>query len=49
MNKKRIIVPPIKIQGIKTKLVPWIKELLPKHCVKNYEHYQNCICTNIKD
>jgi DNA adenine methylase len=29
MNRKRIIVPPIKIQGIKTKLVPWIKELLP--------------------
>jgi len=29
MNKK-IIVPPIKSQGIKTKLVPWINELVPK-------------------
>jgi DNA adenine methylase len=29
MNKK-IIVPPIKSQGIKTKLVPWIMELAPK-------------------
>lgn len=28
MNK--IIIPPIKSQGIKTKLVPWIKELTPK-------------------
>ena len=26
----RVIVPPIKSQGIKTKLVPWIKELTPK-------------------
>ena len=26
----RIIVPPIKSQGIKTKLVPWIMELAPK-------------------
>lgn len=25
----KIIVPPIKSQGIKTKLVPWIKEILP--------------------
>lgn len=29
MNKK-IIVPPIKSQGIKTKLVPWIMELVPE-------------------
>lgn len=29
MNK-RVIVPPIKSQGIKTKLVPWIKALVPK-------------------
>jgi DNA adenine methylase len=29
MNKK-IVVPPIKSQGIKTKLVPWIMELAPK-------------------
>ena len=29
MNKK-VIVPPIKSQGIKTKLVPWIMELAPK-------------------
>lgn len=27
--KTRIIVPPIKSQGIKTKLVPWIKEIVP--------------------
>ena len=26
----RIVVPPIKSQGIKTKLVPWIKEVAPK-------------------
>ena len=26
----RLIVPPIKSQGIKTKLVPWIKELIPQ-------------------
>ncbi len=26
----RVIVPPIKSQGIKTKLVPWIKEITPK-------------------
>lgn len=26
----KVIVPPIKSQGIKTKLVPWIKELAPK-------------------
>ena len=26
---KRIIVPPIKSQGIKTKLVPWIKAIIP--------------------
>jgi DNA adenine methylase len=29
MNKK-VIVPPIKSQGIKTKLVPWIMEIAPK-------------------
>jgi DNA adenine methylase len=29
MNKK-IIIPPIKSQGIKTKLVPWIMDLAPK-------------------
>lgn len=28
--KNKVIVPPIKSQGIKTKLVPWIKELMPK-------------------
>lgn len=27
---EKIIVPPIKSQGIKTKLVPWIKEITPK-------------------
>lgn len=27
---KKVIVPPIKSQGIKTKLVPWIMELAPK-------------------
>lgn len=26
----RVIVPPIKSQGIKTKLVPWIMEIAPK-------------------
>ena len=26
----RIMVPPIKSQGIKTKLVPWIKALIPE-------------------
>ncbi|MDR2841235.1 MAG: Dam family site-specific DNA-(adenine-N6)-methyltransferase, partial [Paludibacter sp.] len=26
----KVIVPPIKSQGIKTKLVPWIKEIAPK-------------------
>ncbi len=26
----KVIVPPIKSQGIKTKLVPWIKEILPE-------------------
>ena len=26
----KVIVPPIKSQGIKTKLVPWIMELAPK-------------------
>ncbi len=30
MMSKKIIVPPIKSQGIKTKLVPWIMELAPK-------------------
>jgi len=29
MNKK-VIIPPIKSQGIKTKLVPWIKDVMPK-------------------
>ena len=29
MNYQRTIVPPIKCQGIKTKLVPWIKALVP--------------------
>ncbi len=26
----RVIIPPIKSQGIKTKLVPWIMDLAPK-------------------
>ena len=26
----KVIVPPIKSQGIKTKLVPWIHSILPK-------------------
>lgn len=30
MTNKKVIVPPIKSQGIKTKLVPWIMELAPK-------------------
>jgi DNA adenine methylase len=30
MMNKKIIVPPIKSQGIKTKLVPWINDLAPK-------------------
>ena len=29
MNKK-VVIPPIKSQGIKTKLVPWIMELVPE-------------------
>ena len=29
MSKKRIIVPPIKCQGIKTKLVPWVEAIIP--------------------
>ncbi len=29
MSFNRIIVPPIKSQGIKTKLVPWIKSIIP--------------------
>lgn len=28
-RKNKIIVPPLKSQGIKTKLVPWIKSILP--------------------
>lgn len=28
---KRVITPPIKSQGIKTKLVPWIKSILPEY------------------
>jgi DNA adenine methylase len=27
----KIVIPPIKSQGIKTKLVPWIYDLVPKH------------------
>ena len=30
ISQMRIIVPPIKSQGIKTKLVPWIKALIPE-------------------
>jgi DNA adenine methylase len=30
MNTDKIAIPPIKSQGIKTKLVPWIMELAPK-------------------
>lgn len=30
MKKNKVIVPPIKSQGIKTKLVPWIMDLAPK-------------------
>lgn len=30
MMNKKIIVPPIKSQGIKTKLVPWIMDLVPE-------------------
>jgi hypothetical protein len=26
----KVIVPPIKSQGIKTKLIPWIKDIAPK-------------------
>ena len=29
MKRRRIIVPPIKCQGIKTKLAPWIRSLVP--------------------
>ena len=29
MKSKKIIIPPIKSQGIKTKLVPWILEVIP--------------------
>ncbi|RMH74286.1 MAG: Dam family site-specific DNA-(adenine-N6)-methyltransferase [Gemmatimonadetes bacterium] len=29
MSSQRILVPPIKCQGIKTKLVPWIKAIIP--------------------
>lgn len=28
-EKNKIIVPPLKSQGIKTKLIPWIKSILP--------------------
>lgn len=31
MSINRIVVPPIKCQGIKTKLVPWIKAILPSN------------------
>jgi len=31
MSIKRTIVPPIKSQGIKTKLVPWIKDIVPEN------------------
>ena len=31
----RVVVPPIKSQGIKTKLVPWIFDLAPK----NYDRW----------
>jgi len=27
----KIFVPPIKSQGIKTKLVPWIKDVIPEN------------------
>jgi len=30
MMNKKIVIPPIKSQGIKTKLVPWIMDLAPK-------------------
>jgi DNA adenine methylase len=30
MTNKKVIVPPIKSQGIKTKLVPWIMDIAPK-------------------
>lgn len=30
MRSKRVFIPPIKSQGIKTKLVPWIREISPK-------------------
>ncbi|MFN8289529.1 MAG: Dam family site-specific DNA-(adenine-N6)-methyltransferase [Chitinophagaceae bacterium] len=30
MKSKKIIIPPIKSQGIKTKLVPWIMEVIPE-------------------
>src|SRR5688572_17561 len=29
-TNKKVIVPPLKSQGIKTKLVPWIMEIAPK-------------------
>ncbi|ATS18606.1 hypothetical protein BRW62_07385 [Parathermosynechococcus lividus PCC 6715] len=29
MSIHRVLVPPIKCQGIKTKLVPWIKAIIP--------------------
>ena len=29
MNANRTVVPPIKCQGIKTKLVPWIRAVVP--------------------
>ena len=32
-SEDRIIIPPLKIQGIKTKLVPWIRQLLTEHNV----------------
>lgn len=31
MSRNRIIVPPIKCQGIKTKLAPWIKAIAPEN------------------
>lgn len=32
MSLYRTLVPPIKCQGIKTKLVPWIKAIIPSEC-----------------
>lgn len=39
MNDNKIIIPPIKSQGIKTKLVPWIQSILPQKTGRWFEPF----------